>query len=147
MVPQTSRVRDTNHQGTVKEPSPACSQANGAARKGVHPEGTKILDAFYESRKQSGQPLPVPRNWAEATRIIGKFIEAGYASTRILEALEIAPAIATNCMNIALDRLAKSDPVSPFTVGGRDPHGDQDHYDPTVDIDPDDPHRRDERSW
>ena len=144
--PQAPRRCGPNHKGTVKEPSPARSQANGASRKKMHQKGKQILDEFYESRKGTQNPVVVA-NWPQASRIIGQYIDEGVEPTRIRAALEIAPAIATNCINIALAKLAKSDPTNPFTVGGRDPHRDQDRYDPTVDIDPNDPHRRDDRSW
>jgi hypothetical protein len=122
---------------------PAHSQANGAPWKGTHPEGEKILREFYESR----QPRPVIKNWPQATRMVGRYLDEGYPPARIRAALVDAPNVSIGCINVALDKLAKSGPVSPFTVGGRDPHRDQDRYDPTVDIDPNDPHRRDERSW
>jgi hypothetical protein len=48
---QAPRRRDPNHKGIVKEPSPARSQANGAPRMAMHPQGKQILDEFYESRK------------------------------------------------------------------------------------------------
>lgn len=96
----------------------------------------------------TGTPSPVVvKNWPEASRIIGRFLDEGVAPARVREALEIAPNVSNGCINVALANLAKSDPVNPFTVGGRDPHGDQDRYDLTLDIDPNDPHRRDERSW
>ena len=118
--PQAPRGREPNHQGTVKEPSPARSQANGAPkqRKEMHSGGKQILDEFYESRKKSGQPLVV-KNWPEATRTIGRFLDEGVAPTRIRGALEIAPNISIGCLNIALDKLAKSTPADdrPSTWG------------------------------
>ena len=115
--PGTTPVTDPSSLSERKRP--ARSQANGAPRKGIHPEGKKILDAFYESRKQSGEPPPVPRSWPEATRIIGEFLELGHAPTRILEALETAPAITANCLSFTLNNPRKSAPADdrPSTWG------------------------------
>ena len=146
LQPQAPRTYEPNHKGTVKETSPACSQANDASRKKMHPKGKQILDEFYESRKGTQNPVVVP-NWAAASRIIGRYVDKGIEPTRIRAALEIAPNISTGCLNIALAKLAKSDPTNPFTVRGRDPHSDKGRCEPTVDIDPNDPHRRDDRSW
>ena len=143
---QAPRRRDPNHKGIVKEPSPARSQANGASRKKMHQKGKQILDEFYESRKGTQNPVVVA-NWPQASRIIGQYIDEGVEPARIRAALEIAMNISTGCLNIALAKLAQGDPTNPFTVGGRNPHSDNGRREPTVDVDPDDPHRRDDRSW